>query len=134
MNWSKTLLAGVIAGVVMNIANFVMHGVIMGSAYTGLPDLFDQTGSGVAWFFVVSIAIGIALAILFAKTRGSWAAGLAGGATFGLIAGLVPFFLNFYDALVYNGFPYYLAWCHGGMDIIASVLGGAVMGLVIKGE
>ena len=134
MNWPKTLLAGVLAGLAMNIANFVMHGLIMGSTYMSHPDLFVQEDGGIAWFFVVSIAIGIALAILFAKTRGSWAAGLAGGATFGLIAGLVPFFLNFYDALVYNGFPYYLAWCHGGMDIIASVLGGAVMGLVIKGE
>ena len=37
-----------------------------------------------------------------------------------------------FDALVYDGSPHYLAWCHGGMDAIAPTSSGAVMGLVIE--
>jgi len=134
MNWSKTLLAGVLAGIAMMIANFVMHGIIMGPTYGRHPDLFVQEEGGIGGFLVVALIIGIGLAILFSKTRNSWAAGLVGGATFGLIAGIAPFFNNFYDHMIYNGFPYYLSWCHGGMDLIAYVIGGAVMGLVLKGD
>ena len=41
-------------------------------------------------------------------------------------------FGNFYNPLVIDGFPYYLAWCHGGITLIGSVVGGAVVGLMIK--
>lgn len=134
MNWGKILLAGVLGGIVMMIANFVMHGIIMGSTYMEYPEVFVQEETGVGWFALVSVMIGIGLAILFAKTRLSWASGLVGGAAFGAIVGLTHFFQNFYDALVYEGFPYFLAWCHGGMDLIAFALGGASMGFILQRE
>jgi hypothetical protein len=130
----KTILGGVLGGLAMMLVNFVMHGLIMADTYRRYPDLFEQEGGGPAWFTLVCVAIGLALAILFAKTRRSWAAGIAGGAAFGFLVGMTHFFANFFDALVYKGFPYYLAWCHGGMDAIAFTVGGAVLGLVIKGE
>jgi hypothetical protein len=130
----KTLLGGIVAGIAMMVANFVMHGVIMADTYRRYANVFTQEESGPAWFALVSVLIGLALAILFARTRRVWAAGLVGGVTFGILVGATHFFMNFYDALVYEGFPYYLAWCHGGMDLIAYALGGALLGVVIKGD
>ncbi|HVR29910.1 MAG TPA: hypothetical protein VMS86_10305, partial [Thermoanaerobaculia bacterium] len=66
---AKTLLAGVLGGLAMMLANFVMHGLIMGETYTRYPDVFTQEPSNPAWFALVSVLIGIVLAILFAKTR-----------------------------------------------------------------
>lgn len=134
MNWGKTLLGGVVGGIAMMIANFVMHGVIMADTYRRYPEVFEQEEVGPLWFTLICVLIGVVLGILFAKTRRSWAKGLAGGVAFGFLVGMTHFFANFFDALVYQGFPYYLAWCHGGMDAIAFTVAGAVMGLVITGE
>ena len=78
MNWTKVILAGVVGGVVRNIADFVMHGLIMGSTYAQYADVFDQEGANPVWFFVVALAVALAAAILFAKTRRCWGDGFAG--------------------------------------------------------
>ncbi|MGB6002801.1 MAG: hypothetical protein WBI00_20175, partial [Thermoanaerobaculia bacterium] len=85
-----------------------------------------------AHFFLVAIVIGIAAAILFARTRGSWPAGIKGGVIFGLFLGCVLFFQSFYNPLVLEGFPYYLSWCWGGIKLIDSVIFGAVVGAIYK--
>lgn len=132
MNWSKIVLAGVVGGVAHTLANYVMHGMIMGSTYMSYPEVFTQEESGAYWFFVVGAVIGIMAAILFAKTRPSWGPGLGGGASFGFYLGLVFFFANMYPALTIEGFPYYLSWCWGGMDLIAYTILGAVLGAMYK--
>ena len=132
MNWSKVLLAGVVAGVVKNLADWVMHGFIMGATYTRYPEVFTQEATSPIWFFVVAISVGIFFAILFAKTRECWADGIKGGMTYGFWVGMVAFFGNFYTAIVIDGFPYYLGWCWGGIGLIGAVIGGAVVGLIIK--
>ena len=134
MNWSKTVIAGVVGGIVLFLANFVLHAVILGSTYRKYPDVFSQDESIVAilWILVVAIVIAIAAAILFAKSRACWADGWKGGVTFGLWAGLFVGLVNFIDPLVLEGFPYFLAWCHLGCDVIATALAGVVFGFVLK--
>jgi hypothetical protein len=131
MNWSRILIAGVAAGVALNISDFVMHGLIMGNTYTKYS-VFTQEQASPFLFLVIALCIGIAAAILFAKTRASWAAGAAGGATFGFWLGLVSFFAPFYNSLVFEGFPYYMGWCWGGISLIGAVIGGTVLGLIYK--
>ena len=131
MNWSKALIAGVVSGIVLFFADFVMHGLIMANTYAKYP-VFVQEDGGIHWFLLISLCIGIALAILFAKTRQSWADGAKGGATFGFWTGLVVFFTPFYSSLVIEGFPYYLSWCQGGIILIGMMLMGATMGMLYK--
>jgi hypothetical protein len=131
MNWSRVLIAGVAAGVALNISDFVMHGLIMRNTYTKYS-VFTQEQANPFLFLVIALCIGIAAAILFAKTRASWAAGAAGGATFGFWLGLVSFFAPFYHSLVFEGFPYYMGWCWGGISLIGAVIGGTVLGLIYK--
>ena len=133
MNWTRIAVAGVAAGIVTWIADFVLHGIVMGPTYQRLSQVYTQTQGNPALFLVVSLAICLMVALLFARTRGSWAAGWRGGLTFGLFLGLVIFFQRFYDPLVIDGYPYYLSWCQGGISMIDSLLAGAVIGTVIKG-
>ena len=79
----------------------------------------------------MSIAVSLGVAILFAKTRATWASGWKGGATFGLFFGIAHFFTGFYNPLVIAGFPYYLGWCWGGIGVIGGVVRGAVLGALI---
>jgi hypothetical protein len=131
MNWTKVILAGLASGIVATMANYVMHGMILGNTYQKYA-LFTKEEANPLWFFLVGICIGLAAAVLFAKTRGAWANGVVGGATFGFFLGLVSFFLPFYDSLVLEGFPYFLSWCWGGVNVIGFVIYGVILGAVYK--
>ena len=132
MNWTKTIIAGAVAGFIVSLVNYLLHGVIMADTYRRYSDVFSQEQASPVFFIGVSIVIGIFFAILFAKTRECWAAGAKGGMVYGFWLGMVAFFAGFYNPLVIDGFPYYLSWCHGGINLIGSVVGGAVVGLMIK--
>ena len=43
MNWTRIALAGAAAGVVTWIADFVLHGVVMGATYQRLGQVYSQT-------------------------------------------------------------------------------------------
>src|SRR3989304_1778353 len=109
MNWTRVLIAGVVAGIATNVADFVMHGMIMANTYMKYPQVFTQTQTNPAWFTLVALCLSLAAAILFAKTRSSWAAGWMGGATYGFFLGLVGFWTSFYHPPTIDGLPYSLA-------------------------
>ena len=132
MNWTRIALAALAAGLATTLVDFVQHGMILGPTYMRLDEVFSQTQANPAWFALIAITISFFAALLFSKTRGSWAAGWKGGLTFGFFLGLVGFFQGFYDPLVIDGFPYYLAWCQGGTVLIDSIVAGTVLGAVIQ--
>lgn len=132
MNWTRILLGGLAAGIVTNVADFVLHGMVMGPTYKRLDTVFSQTPANPLWFTLVAVTISFFAALLFARSRGSWAPGWKGGLTYGFFLGLVGFFHGFYDPLVIDGFPYYLSWCQGGITLIDSLLAGAVLGVIVK--
>ncbi len=132
MNWTRIALAGVAAGIVNWISDFVMHGMVMAATYQRLSQVYTQTQANPAWFLLVAVTTCLMAALLFARTRGSWAAGWKGGLSFGFFLGLVVFFARFYDPLVVDGYPYYLAWCQGGIYMIDNLLAGAVIGSILK--
>ena len=131
MNWSRIILAGLIGGVVLWLASFVLHGLVMGATYMKYP-VFTQEEKSPFYFLLIEILIALPAAIIFAKTRASWAAGIAGGVVFGFWIGLLSFFPQFFNPLVIEGFPYYLGWCWGGINMIVSLILGAVLGVMIK--
>jgi hypothetical protein len=132
MNGKKVVVAGAVGGVVLWLVDFVFHGVLMGGTYMKYPEVFAQEQSHVLHLLLVEVCLGIGAALLFARTRNSWAPGWSGGATFGFFLGLFAFWLPFFDPMVIEGFPYYMAWCHGGMAMIGAVVLGAVLGAIIK--
>lgn len=132
MNWSKAIIAGLVGGVVNAVYSFVMHGLIMANTYQKYtPEVFRE-GGNMAWFIILPILIGMAGALVFAKTRSAWSAGLQGGATFGFWIGVIEFFTNFYSPLIYSNYPYYLTWCTGGITLIGWVVTGAAISAMYK--
>ena len=53
MNWSRALIAGVVGGVVMNFASFVIHGFILANTYTRYA-VFTQEQANPLHFFLVA--------------------------------------------------------------------------------
>ena len=68
----------------------------------------------------------------FTCTRESWAVGIKGGVQFGALLGAVVGFTNFYWTLIFNGFPYPLAWAWFGVDLVGYGVAGAVLALFVK--
>ena len=54
MNWTRIALAGVAAGVVTWISDFVLHGIVMGPTYQRLSQVYSQTAANPAKFLAVS--------------------------------------------------------------------------------
>ena len=131
MNWGRAVIAGAVGGFVLGVYNFLVHGFIMRRTYESRPEVFRADSSPV-WFFVVVIVVGIAGALLFAKSRSSWSAGLKGGVTFGFWVGLIAFFVQFYNPLIFAGFPYSLSWFWGGITLIGWIIFGAVASAIYK--
>ena len=46
--------------------------------------------------------------------------------------GWIGFFAQFYPALTIAGFPYYLSWCWGGIELIGWLIFGWVAGALYK--
>jgi site-specific recombinase len=129
---SRTLLAAIVGGVVMWLVSFVLHGLVMGSTYMKYPDVFTQEQTNPVLFLVVELLIAFPAAVIFAKTRGSWAPGVAGGLVFGFWLGLFGSFAQLFSPMVMEGFPYYLGWCWAGINLIVTLALGAVYGAMIK--
>ena len=133
MQWSKAVTAGVAGGVASAVYGFVMHGMIMENTYRKYaPEVFRADNANMMWFIILPILLGLAGAIIFAKTRSAWDAGPKGGAMFGFWFGLIGFIANFYSPLIYSGYPYFLTWCTGGILLIEWIIVGAVYGAVYK--
>ena len=130
MNWMKVFITGIVGGIVVWLYSYLMHGLIMAKTYEK-HEIFRDDASPV-FYLLAMVFIAISGALLFAKTRNSWADGLKGGITFGFFVGLIIFFSQFMNVLVFKGFPYHLSWCWGGIEIIGWLIFGAVAGLLIK--
>ena len=135
MNWGRAVGAGLGAGFVQNIVNFVLHGLVFGGMYVDQPAFVQEPDSmamQIVWFLVVALTIGVAASVLFASSRQSWQQGARGGLHFGILLGAVVGFQQFYLTLVGNDFPYHVAWTWLAIDIISLGIGGTVLGVLYK--
>jgi len=132
MNWTRIGLAGIAAGIATNVCEFIVHGLLLGDTYTRYPEVFEQTQSNPLFFLAIAVGMALVMAVVYAKTRSCWPAGVKGGAMLGFYVGLFLFLADFYYSLVIADFPYYLSWCWGVSSIIFAVVTGSVVALVYK--
>jgi hypothetical protein len=132
MNWTRIVVGGLLSAVVTWLLGFLLHGILLADTYASYSDVFSQEASNPLWFLLASVALQLIGATIFARTRAAWNPGWNGGLVFGLWIGLLIGCVSFYWPLVIAGFPYYLAWCWLGVDVITYGLGGVVLGIVIQ--
>ena len=133
MNWSRAVVAGLVAGVAQTAVNFVLHGLVLTVTYEGQAAFVQEDDpANTVWFLLVALVIGVVAALFFAASRQSWQAGVKGGLHFGILLGAVVGFQQFYLTLVINDFPYHVAWTWLGVEIISFGIGGMVLGAMYK--
>jgi hypothetical protein len=84
INWGRVLGGGLLAGVVLNVWDFVINGVFLKNDWnTAMHALGkgDMTGAEIAWFVVCDLIVGIWLVWLYAAIRPRYGMGPKTAAT-----------------------------------------------------
>jgi hypothetical protein len=133
MNYKKFLLAFLVAGVVMNILDFIMHGMILRSTYQANPTLFNQPGTFKGWFIFGDFVAMAVFVLVYNKVFDSFGGGVRGGLIYGLYAGVLMSFPGMiFLHLIFAGFPYSLSWIWTIYFIVAYAILGIVVGVLYK--
>lgn len=104
----KVLMGGVAAFVVIVITDFLIHGVIMASAYEATKDLWRSDMMDLMWVsYVLALIYGFCLAWIFSK--GYEKKGLMEGVRFGLAVGIMMGAGMGYGTYMMFNIPYSMA-------------------------
>jgi hypothetical protein len=99
INWKGVVLGGLLAGVLLNVVDWVLYGMLLSKDYSAAMQALGKQGSMdnlVPWFVFLDFVSGIALLWVYAAIRPRFGA----GPKTGVIAGLaVWFFISFLHAL-----------------------------------
>ncbi|MFQ5690273.1 MAG: hypothetical protein ACE5HQ_08375 [Gemmatimonadota bacterium] len=131
MDLKKLLVAAVVVGVVVNVFDYVVHGLILAGTYEGLAVIRQDASLGMLVFgdFVAALV----LVWVYARVYDSFGGGTAAGARFGFYAGVLISFPTFiFDNLLLVDFPYSLSWTWTVTGILWGVVAGTTAGAMYK--
>ena len=131
MNVKKLLFAALVVGVVMNVVDFVVQGMLLQGYYSHVS--FLKREPPIPWLVVGDFVAAFVFVWVYDRVFSSFGGGPNGGATFGLYAGvLVNFPTWIFAHLTFVDFPYGLAWSWTVLGVAWNVIAGAVAGAVYK--
>ncbi len=135
MNVKKYLIAALAVGVVANVLDFVIHGLILqGPVYSQLTTLM-RSDAPMHWLVIGDFVAALVFVWVYDRVYNSFGGGWKGGATYGLYVGIWANFPTWiFSHLLINGFTYGLAWIWTIVGIIWAVVGGAVAGILYRKE
>jgi|HubBroStandDraft_3_1064219.scaffolds.fasta_scaffold15646_2 hypothetical protein len=125
INTGRVILAGLAAGVVMDVLGFVINGLLLGARWRGTTqalgvDVAKGAAAATVGWVVMGFVIGLAIAWTTAAIQPRYAGGAAAGARAGFAAWLI---MDSALAAGYNGlYPWSL--------LLSSIVGGLVTALV----
>ena len=125
---STFFVTAIVVGIVVNVFDFLVHGILLqGPLYSKLPLM--RTDASLPLLIVTDFVAAVVFVWVYQRVRPSFPPGAAGGATFGLYAGVLASFPTWIACnLLFNGFTYALAWAWILTGILWAVLAGAVTG------
>ena len=128
----RLFLPALIVGVVVNLYDFVVHGLLLtGPLYSKLP-LMRQAMS-LPRLVLTDFVAAFVFVWVFQRVRACFAPGVAGGATFGFYAGVLVNFPTWIAShLLLKGFTYGLALAWILTGVVWGVLAGAVAGALMS--
>ena len=131
MSSGKFWIAVLAGGVVANIIDFLVMGVILAPVMAGIESMNQDTNP--MWYVIGDFAAVFVFTLVYDRVYSSFAGGPKGGATYGFYAALLVGFPTYiFLHLMFKGYPYGLSW---GMTFYALVWGmivGAVVGAWYK--
>jgi hypothetical protein len=96
INWGRVIAGGLLAGVVLNVFDFVVHGVLLADQWSAASAALgkgEPSGSAMVWYFVFDFLLGIAAVWLYAAIRPRFGPGPKTAACAGLFVWFLVGFL-----------------------------------------
>ena len=132
MHLKKLLLAALAVGMAINVLDVFVHGMLCENMYYSQFPIFRRDNT-VPFLVLGDFMKALAFVWVYDRVHGSFAAGAAGGAAFGLYAGvLVQFPNNIFLHLLITDFPYGLTWAWTIYGVVLAVVAGALAGAIYK--
>jgi len=131
MNTKKYLLASLAVFVTLLILDFVIHNLILSSAYESIQEIFRPDMMDKMWIMYVT---GIIFSLLFVYifSKGYEGKGIVEGLKYGLIIGLVVHLVGSYNQYAVYPLPYSLVLKWFIYGTIELMIAGIVLALVYK--
>ena len=131
MNTKKFLLASLAVFITLQILDFVIHNLLLGSVYESIQEAFRPDMMDKMWIMYLT---GIIFSLLFVYifSKGYEGKGIIEGAKYGLIIGLVVHLVGSYNQYVVYPLPYSLVlkwFLYGTLELM---IAGIVLALVYK--
>jgi len=108
INIKMVLLGGLIAGLVLNIGEFILNGLVIGDAWMEWAksmNLPEMGGNEIIFYVIWSFLVGIALVWLHAAIRPRFGANLRTSVIAGLFIWVTMWVLGFGSMLIQGVFP-----------------------------
>ncbi|NHZ86847.1 MAG: hypothetical protein GWP19_13395 [Planctomycetia bacterium] len=131
MNTKKFLLASLAVFITLQILDFVIHNLLLGSVYESIQEVFRPDMMDKMWIMYLTGAI-FSLLFVYIFSKGYEGKGLIEGAKYGLIIGLFFSLVGSYNQYVVYPLPYSLVlkwFIYGTIELI---IAGVVLALVYK--
>ena len=109
INIGRVILGGLLAGLVLNIGEFIMNGTILKDDWLAVMESFGlppMEGAGaIAGYVILSFVMGIVLVFFYAAMRPRFGAGVKTAVLSGLAVWLVNWVLGFGSTIIMGLFP-----------------------------
>jgi len=127
----KFWVAVLAAGVVANIIDMVVMGMMLAPTFASIPSM--RQGVNPVWYVIGDFLAVFVFTLVYDRVHSSFAAGPLGGATFGAYAGLLVSFPTWiFIHLMVVDFPIGLACGLTAYGILWGVVVGYVIGALLK--
>lgn len=130
MQFNKALPAIVLVFVWLLIWDNFLSGILMGSAMAQIPGM--RADYPKMWEIVGDFFSALVLVWVYDRVRGAFPAGAAGGAVFGVYAGILINFPTWLFMTVYAGWPYRATWHVTLILIVLTIVSGTLAGVVYQ--
>ena len=111
INWGRVVLGGLLAGLVLNVLDFLVNGVWLASEWNAAMQALGKgpvTAALIKWFVIYDFLIGIFMVWLYAAIRPRYGAGVRTAVYAGVATWLVIGFLHSMGEAPMGIFPHRL--------------------------
>ena len=129
VNLSRVILGGIVAGVILNVSEFLLHDVVMKDQFRAALQALGKTptesGSEIFWWVIWSFILGITAVWLYAAIRPRYGAGAGTAVRAGIavwVLSCVLMTIAFTNLDLFPFMPLAVIWSLVG-DVVATLAG-----------
>ena len=133
MNAKQLLMGTLVIGVVWNILDFIIQGMLLKSTYAGITGFVSMDSISPVYWILIDFLGALILVWFYGKVMSSFERGTKGAVLYGIYFGFITSIpANIFPALTVKDFPSWLAFLWTVMFIIYGAIAGYILGMMNK--